>query len=933
MRDARSVLAFAVPSILAAFACSSKGGLSTAGDAAIACPAQFGASDAGQPATITVDTSAVVNTFVPKLLFGVNSGYFITQRDSTKTQPKVQAAGNYFIRYPGGSSSDDYHWNGTGSYDANHYWVPSPTTFTAGFPGTETYRGTTSSYGTWSLATDGDPATRWLSNVETAFPTAQWLYVDLGAAKSLDSIQIAWGTPYATSFQIQTWSSSASYPPPYQASGGTWVTTSAGIVTGTGGTQTVAFNPVSAEFVRVLLTASSAGDGGAYSIAELTAYSGATQVTNNVATSSQSAATASSTDPASQGVPQSNFDFESFMTYMHSFTPAADPVITVNVGTGTPQEAAAWVHYANIVKGYGIRYWQIGNEMEGNWETGGPMNAQDYVNRYVKYYEAMKAEDPSILVLGPVSGGIDDPSNLGDGQSLIADFIALLHTAGLDNHIDGIDFHWYPNWETVSDSTALAKVSQLGVFSANLKSWLSATTAKADVPVFLTEYNIGLGSLNSPVSLNQLVNGLWVASSLGEFIHYFGNGGGTNLWNIVSSWTTTDATDPSAGDLGYLQGTNNSYRYQEHADYWAMQMMSSDWAIAGDTQTHQLVASTTSQPSLATYADLRPDGALTLAVVNRDEVNAYSASIGVAPFVVGPAADVWTFDASNYVWNTSAKPYHADPDSAPTHVLTCGAAASTPFTFSPASITVIRFAPPGAPTAFIPDAGSPSAAADGGAGSAYVLIDDMEDTPSPSGPIALSLGNTGLSPGYWWDAVSTGSPSNTMSPSPFAYTALPSPHETLPGITSNEGAHLTCLMADLYGWCEAGFNLANPELPYDISAYTGIVFWGMSAVSNTVKVQISNNDTVPSGGKCGQSDASVDQCWDNFAKYVSLTPTWQRFEVKFSDLQQEGWGHPVPSGIFDPTTARGIDFEVLGPTSATAAPVSADFWIDDVYFE
>jgi hypothetical protein len=41
----------------------------------------------------------------------------------------------------------------------------------------------------------------------------------------------------------------------------------------------------------------------------------------------------------------------------------------------------------------------------------------------------------------------------------------------------------------------------------------------------------------------------------------------------------------------------------------------------------------------------------------------------------------------------------------------------------------------------------------------------------------------------------------------------------------------------------------------------------------------------------------------------------------------------VPSGIFDPTTARGISFEVLGPANATAAPVSADFWIDDVYFE
>jgi hypothetical protein len=155
----------------------------------------------------------------------------------------------------------------------------------------------------------------------------------------------------------------------------------------------------------------------------------------------------------------------------------------------------------------------------------------------------------------------------------------------------------------------------------------------------------------------------------------------------------------------------------------------------------------------------------------------------------------------------------------------------------------------------------------------------------------------------------------------------------MPGTTSTQAAHIVCTMSDLYGWCEDGLTFASADVPFDISAYSRIVFWGMSAVSNTVKVQISNDDTVPSGGKCGQSDASADQCWDNFAKFVTPTPTWQRFEVKFSDLQQDGWGHPVPSGIFDPTTAHGINFQVLGPASASAPPVSADFWIDDIYFE
>jgi hypothetical protein len=153
------------------------------------------------------------------------------------------------------------------------------------------------------------------------------------------------------------------------------------------------------------------------------------------------------------------------------------------------------------------------------------------------------------------------------------------------------------------------------------------------------------------------------------------------------------------------------------------------------------------------------------------------------------------------------------------------------------------------------------------------------------------------------------------------------------GVISTQAAHLTCLIAEQYGWCEDGLNFTGTDTPCDISMYSGVVFWGMSTLSNTVKVQLSNDDTVPSGGKCGQTAASVDQCWDNFATDVSLTPNWHRFEVKFANLSQAGWGHHVPSGIFDPTTAHGINFEILGPSSATGTPVIADYWIDDLHFE
>jgi hypothetical protein len=234
----------------------------------------------------------------------------------------------------------------------------------------------------------------------------------------------------------------------------------------------------------------------------------------------------------------------------------------------------------------------------------------------------------------------------------------------------------------------------------------------------------------------------------------------------------------------------------------------------------------------------------------------------------------------------------------------------------------------------------------------YVLIDDMEGTTAQNGPIKLDLGGVGMSPGYWGDWHSTASGQNTMSPDPFTYSALTSPHTTLSGVTSTHAVHLACLTADLYGYCEAGIWFAQRDsdagtapsagtadgdvalrVPNNLSAYHGIVFWGMSSASNQVKVMFNDSDTDVFGGKCGQSDAAADQCWDAFSKYVTLTDTWQKFEIRFTDLYQEGWGYAAPSGKFDATTVSMLAFQVNGPGSSTAPAVTADIWIDDIYFE
>jgi alpha-N-arabinofuranosidase len=93
----------------------------------------------------------------------------------------------------------------------------------------------------------------------------------------------------------------------------------------------------------------------------------------------------------------------------------AEPSITVNVeGRGaTADEAAAWVEYCNgpATSTYGmmrvrdghpepyrVKYWEIGNEIWGDWVRG-HSDAETYARNLTNYIRAMRAVDPSIEVI------------------------------------------------------------------------------------------------------------------------------------------------------------------------------------------------------------------------------------------------------------------------------------------------------------------------------------------------------------------------------------------------------------------------------------------------------------------------------------------------------------------------------------------------------
>jgi PKD repeat protein len=87
-----------------------------------------------------------------------------------------------------------------------------------------------------SKAVDGNSATRWSSS----FLNSQWWQVDLGRARSVDTVTLNWETAYASRYQIQT------------STDGTTFTTAADVTITAAGVRTTQFAARSARYVRVL---------------------------------------------------------------------------------------------------------------------------------------------------------------------------------------------------------------------------------------------------------------------------------------------------------------------------------------------------------------------------------------------------------------------------------------------------------------------------------------------------------------------------------------------------------------------------------------------------------------------------------------------------------------------------------------------------------
>ncbi|MET9444308.1 cellulose binding domain-containing protein [Streptomyces sp. NPDC006610] len=333
--------------------------------------------------------------------------------------------------------------------------------------------------------------------------------------------------------------------------------------------------------------------------------------------------------------------FDAFMGTVRAT--GAQPILIANYGSGTPEEAAGWVRYANVTKDYDAKYWEIGNEIYGNGHYGSgwehdehpDKSPKEYARQVRAYAEAMKAVDPTIKI-GAV---LTTPGHWPDGVVGAGDPGDWNHTV-LSQVTDVIDFvsvHWYAGGADTTAEAAMNRLTRLPGELREVRNQLDRY-AGADSPrigIALTEINTNTGG----AMLTARPNGLFAADA---FMTALENGVFTVEWwdthNGPGRITTVDG-ETDYGDMGMLSSGGCTGDVCEPAPntpfhpYYGMKM-TSELGGAGDT----LVAAASSAQDVSAHAVHRRDGRLSVLLINKDQDAARTVDLDYAGFTPSAAA-------------------------------------------------------------------------------------------------------------------------------------------------------------------------------------------------------------------------------------------------------------------------------------------------------
>ena len=376
-------------------------------------------------------------------------------------------------------------------------------------------------------------------------------------------------------------------------------------------------------------------------------------------------------DAAWQAAESNQVGTDEYMDFVHQV--GCDPLLVVNDGSGTAQEAANWVAYCNepttgewgkvrAANGHPdphqVKIWGVGNEVWGAWQIG-TTSAEKYSQRLVEFIQAMRKKDPTIKIVAvgndPLTDSPDDPAAKWNE--------IILAKAG--RQIDYLSWHIYqPDqsaWQEEPDAEKLHHIvcaAPLDVerIIQRVNSQISKFQGKKPILQALDEWNLWLTPPEDAKSMHNLVytmrDALYSAGMLNVFHRQCNSLGMTNIAQLVNVLplivTTPTSAFPTAMYFPFLMYTKmESIALQVHSQSpgFESQQMGMNISAHRDVPYLDMTATTNTDHSH-----------LVLGLINRHPYNPLEVSIQTKGWVSLAATKATSLFAEPLAANTIQNP-------------------------------------------------------------------------------------------------------------------------------------------------------------------------------------------------------------------------------------------------------------------------------------
>ncbi|MBQ9307902.1 MAG: hypothetical protein IJ229_08260 [Clostridia bacterium] len=270
------------------------------------------------------------------------------------------------------------------------------------------------------------------------------------------------------------------------------------------------------------------------------------------------------------GVEDHRFGTAEFIRYCRSV--GAEPMLCVNMASGTAEEAAEWVEYCNGESGtyyadlrvrdgfpepFGVKYWCIGNESYAEPDLG----AQHLPGRYVEdgweFVKHMKLMDPTIRLV--FVGALEDEGWTREALEAfgpVCDYLSLHHySAEGDKGPYGSFASLLTFRKALEDFLPL--LHEMSGSAKPLNPWYRFPGREAPIRLAVDEWNIWNSAKKGPDDPYGLRmkytwrDALWTGMAMNTFIAHAEDIGITNLAQLVNVL----APIMTSGDKSYVQTT------------------------------------------------------------------------------------------------------------------------------------------------------------------------------------------------------------------------------------------------------------------------------------------------------------------------------------------------------------------------------------------